>query len=71
MLDPAGVVCQTWHVYFMWPKSVTTSELSYSTSEVSEINVSFQFDYAIPGEEIATAANITDGMFPYPASTNF
>lgn len=52
MLDPAGVVASTWHVFYMWPKTVHSGgDVNYDSNDIAEVGVTFVYDYAIAGTE--------------------
>lgn len=67
MLDPKGVVVQTWHLFYVWPTSVNYQNVSYEDEGISEVDVSFKYDYAVPGTETGLGSNVTGPSGePYP-----
>lgn len=52
MLDGSGNSVWTYHLYRAWPIKIAPADLSYSSSEISEISATLRFDKAF--EEVRT-----------------
>jgi len=61
VLDDEGVVIEKWDLQNVWIKSVSYSDLDYSSDELRQIDVSFRYDWATC--ETANTGNSTDGKY--------
>lgn len=55
MLDPAGGVVQVWNLFYIWPQTVTWGDLASDSDDLSEVSVTFKYDYAVKGTDVSTA----------------
>jgi hypothetical protein len=54
MLDPAGGIVQVWNLFYIWPAAVTYGDLSADEDGLTEVSVTFRYDYAVKGTDVDT-----------------
>jgi hypothetical protein len=54
MLDPAGGIVQVWNLFYVWPFTLNWGELSADDDGLSEVSVTFRYDYAVKGTDVNT-----------------
>jgi len=51
ILSPDGSIAETWDLFGCYPDAVTFNEVSYSTYDALQVNMTLNFDYAILQED--------------------
>ena len=54
MLDPKGAVIQIWNLFYCWPYNIDWGDLSADDDGLSEVSVTFRYDYAVKGTDVDT-----------------